>query len=407
MNTDPSRFFSIRSTDERARRGRLLLPRGTVETPVFMPVGTQASVKALDPADLNAIGTQIILANTYHLMLRPGADLLEQLGGVSHFMRWDRPLLTDSGGFQVFSLAKNRTLTEDGVTFRSHIDGSLHTLTPERAITLQYQFGSDITMALDVLAGFGADEAEQIRAMELTHRWLPRNVSRFRELHAAGPQTGLIFGICQGGFNVERRRASAETVASADVDGLAIGGLSVGEPKEVMAEMLDASIASLPADRPRYLMGVGSPEDLWNGVAAGVDMFDCVLPTRVARRGALYTLDGRVDVTAARFRATDAPIDPHCDCPTCRAFSAAYLHHLFRAGELLAYRLASIHNVRFLHRQMEVMRAAIELGTFETERQSFLGRFQPANQRVAAEQRERYRDAQNHRRETGSRARSL
>ena len=368
-----------------------MLPRGTVETPVFMPVGTQASVKALDPGDLTAVGTEIILANTYHLMLRPGGDVLEGLGGVSHFMRWDRPLLTDSGGFQVFSLANSRTVNESGVTFRSHLDGSRHELTPERAITLQHQFGSDITMALDVLAGYDADDAEQRRAMDLTHRWLPRNVQRFRELHPTGPASGLLFGICQGGFDGTRRGESASIVASSGVDGLAIGGLSVGEPKAIMAEMLDASIECLPPEYPRYLMGVGSPEDLWNGVAAGVDMFDCVLPTRVARRGALYTDDGRVDITAARFKSVDAPVDPECDCPTCRTFSAAYLHHLFRAEELLAYRLGSIHNVRFLHRQMESMRRAIESGGFNAARRTFLERFRPANQQVAAEQRERYR----------------
>ena len=394
MNVDTSAYFTVSATDGRARRGTLTLPRGIVETPVFMPVGTQASVKALDPGDLNAVGTEIILANTYHLMLRPGADVLEQLGGVSHFMRWDRPLLTDSGGFQVFSLANNRTVRESGVTFRSHIDGSRHELTPERAISLQHQFGSDITMALDVLAGYDADDAEQRRAMELTHCWLPRNVQRFRELHPAGSASGLLFGICQGGFDAAQRRESASVVASSGVDGLAIGGLSVGEPKAVMAEMLLASIECLPRDYPRYLMGVGSPEDLWNGVAAGVDMFDCVLPTRVARRGALYTGDGRVDITAARFKSIDDPVDPECDCPTCKTFSAAYLHHLFRSEELLAYRLGSIHNVRFLHRQMEAMRRAIESGGFSAARHAFLERFRPANQQVAAEQRGRYRASQ-------------
>ena len=259
---------------------------------------------------------------------------------------------------------------------------------------LQHQFGSDITMALDVLAGFGADDAEQREAMRLTHAWLPRNVATFQDLRASTTRQRMLFGICQGGFDAERRIESGAFVAASGVDGCAIGGLSVGEPKEVMAEMLTASISALPQDKPRYLMGVGSPEDLWNGVAAGVDMFDCVLPTRVARRGALYLPIGRVDVTAGRFRATDAPIDDECDCYTCLNFSAAYVHHLFRARELLAYRLASIHNVRFLHRQIDRMRRSIGAGTFEHERQAFLSEYAPANQAVAAAQRAKFRSAE-------------
>ncbi len=393
MMMQPLDAFTVTATDAKARCGVLQLPRGTVRTPVFMPVGTQAAVKALDPADLRGTGSQIILANTYHLMLRPGAGALEQLGGVSRFMRWDGPLLTDSGGYQVFSLAGSRRLTSDGVLFRSHLDGSQHELTPERAMQLQHQFGSDITMALDVLAGFGASDAEQANAMRLTHEWLPRNIAAFQASQRDGQPRGLLFGICQGGFDTTRRRASATIVAETGVDGCAIGGLSVGEPKEVMEEMLDASIDGLPDDRPRYLMGVGSPEDLWNGVAAGVDMFDCVLPTRVARRGALYTPDGRVDIAAARFRLADEPVDPACDCYTCRTFGAAYVHHLFRSRELLAYRLASIHNVRFLHRQMEQMATAIRAGTFDEARDDFLTRYRPADQRVAAEQRAKHRAA--------------
>jgi queuine tRNA-ribosyltransferase len=356
-----------------------------------MPVGTQAAVKALDPSDLRATGSQIVLANTYHLMLRPGADLIEQLGGVSHFMRWEGPVLTDSGGFQVFSLAGQRKLNSNGVTFRSHLDGSRHELTPERAISLQRQFGSDITMTLDVCVGYGATDGEQLEAMRLTHEWLPRNVAAFREPREGIDHRSVLFGICQGGFSEDRRRSSAAFLADADVDGCAIGGLSVGEPKEVMAMMLEASISALPSDRPRYLMGVGSPEDLWNGVAAGVDMFDCVLPTRVARRGAVYVATGRVNLTSSRCRSIDEPIEPDCDCYTCRGFSVAYLHHLFRAQELLAYRLATIHNLRFVHREMEKIRAAIATGTFDDARSWFLERYRPANQRVAAEQRARYR----------------
>lgn len=384
--------FRIISQDGRARIGFLSLPRGAVHTPVFMPVGTQASVKALDPADLEALGAEIVLANTYHLMLRPGADLIERLGGVSHFMRWEKPVLTDSGGFQIFSLARNRTLTEDGVTFRSHIDGSLHQLTPERAVKLQAQFGSDIIMALDVCVGYATDDPAQRDAMDLTHRWLGRNLDSFREhVNVDQPRCPLLFGICQGGFDSRRRSMSAREISSSPVDGCAIGGLSVGEPKEEMAEMLDSSIAELDIERPRYLMGVGSPEDLWNAVAVGVDMFDCVLPTRVARRGALYTAHGRVIVTASRFANLDEPIDPGCDCYTCRTFSVAYLHHLYRTRELLAYRLGSIHNLRFLMRQMEAMRVAIAEGCFASRRSEFLAGYQVTNQSVAAEQRARYR----------------
>jgi queuine tRNA-ribosyltransferase len=245
-------------------------------------------------------------------------------------------------------------------------------------------------MALDVCAGYGASDAEQCEAMRLTHRWLPRNVAAFAETQLREPVGRLLFGICQGGFDTQRRAESAATVAGSPVAGCAIGGLSVGEPKIVMAEMLAASLAHLPADRPRYLMGVGSPEDLWNGVAAGVDMFDCVLPTRVARRGAVYTANGRVSIKAARYRDRDEPIDADCDCIACRAYSAAYLHHLFRVGELLAYRLASIHNLRFIARQMEAMRRAIQRGTFSSARNAFLADYRVADEQVASEQRARH-----------------
>ena len=387
--------FEVTATDGHARRGRLSLLRGSVNTPAFMPVGTQASVKALDPADLNALGAEIILANTYHLMLRPGADLIESIGGVSHFMRWERPVLTDSGGFQVFSLAQNRTLSDTGVEFRSHIDGSRHELTPERAVLLQLQFGSDIVMALDVCAGYDATPAEQRKAMDLTHAWLPRNIQAFDDTVNTGSSArSLLFGIAQGGFDAVRRTESAAFVAAQPVDGCAIGGLSVGEPKEIMAAMLAASVSGLDERRPRYLMGVGSPEDLWNGVALGVDMFDCVLPTRVARRGALYTPGGRVNITNRRYMRQDDPVDEECDCYTCRTFSAAYVHHLFRVGELLAYRLASIHNLRFLMRQMADMRSAIANGQFEQRRSAFLSAYATADQDVAREQRVRYRRSQ-------------
>lgn len=391
-NQGGSRQFSVRDVDGNARTGAIRLPRGEVKTPVFMPVGTQAAVKALSPADLDSLGAEIVLANTYHLMLRPGADVIQRLGGVSHFMAWNRPVLTDSGGFQVFSLAHNRELSSEGVTFRSHIDGSEHQLTPEQAITLQHQFGSDIIMALDVCTGHDSSPAEQRRAADLTHQWLPRNVEAFQEcVEGLSYPRSLLFGICQGGFDGEQRAESARIVADSIVDGIAIGGLSVGEPKEVMAEMLARSIEHLPPDRPRYLMGVGSPEDLWNAVAKGVDMFDCVLPTRAARHGGLYTPTGRINIKGARYREQNEPVDPTCDCVTCATFSAAYVHHLFRTGELLAYRLATIHNLRFLVRQIETMREAIASATFEDHWKSFLESYRPADQATAREQRAKFR----------------
>ncbi|MEZ4569213.1 MAG: tRNA guanosine(34) transglycosylase Tgt [Thermomicrobiales bacterium] len=385
--TSPDARFQVSSEDGSARAGRLILPNGTVQTPAFMPVGTQASVKSLDPVDLEHIEAEIILANTYHLMLRPGSELIQKFGGVGKFMNWDGPILTDSGGFQVFSLAQRRTLRDEGVVFRSHIDGAEWELTPERAIRIQNQLGADISMALDVCSGYEASPEEQEHALELTHRWLPMNIGAFdRLVDRTVDIRPLLFGICQGGFDKRRRARSASFVNDSNVDGLAIGGLSVGEPKDVLAEMLEASIQPLDRDRPRYLMGVGSPEDLWNAVALGVDMFDCVLPTRVARHGGIFTLDGRINIRAARYRNADDPLDSICDCYTCREFSAAYIHHLFRAGELLAYRLATIHNLRFIMRQMQTMRTAIAANAFESEHRRFFARYSPVNESTRNEQ---------------------
>jgi queuine tRNA-ribosyltransferase len=311
-------------------------------------------------------------------------------------MAWSGPILTDSGGFQVFSLANRRKVSEQGVTFRSHLDGSAHELTPERAIDLQLSFGSDIVMMLDDVVGFDSDDARQLDSMERTHRWLDRAAQHWQDRSNATVNEygrAFLFGIAQGGFDGGRRRESASVVAESEVDGCAIGGLSVGEPKETMAEMLAASISALPIDRPRYLMGVGSPEDLWQCVALGVDMFDCVHPTRVARRGALFTLDGRVNITSARFARNFGPVDPSCDCETCTMFSAAYLHHLFRARELLAYRLGTIHNLRFMQRQMASIRQAIENGTFDRAKRDFLARYQVSNADIARKQRERWNAA--------------
>ncbi|CAN5829571.1 tRNA guanosine(34) transglycosylase Tgt [soil metagenome] len=348
---------------------------GEIETPVFMPVGTQATVKTLHPQEVEETGAQIILCNTYHLMLRPGADVLEDAGGLHRFMGWGGPILTDSGGFQIFSLAQQARVREEGVTFRSHIDGSPHTLTPESAVNLQARFGSEIMMPLDHLVGLPATPGKIADAAARTERWLNRSIVAHRESEVS--TKGVLFGIAQGGMNRELRKQQAQMVAQSDVAGSAIGGLSVGEPKEVMASMIEEICPLLPASRPRYLMGVGSPEDLWDGVALGIDMFDCVLPTRLARNGALFTLDGRVDILKAQYRDLHEAIDPSCDCATCAKFTAAYLHHLFRAREVLGLRLATVHNLRYLARQMEVMRAAIVDNQFEAAHRAFDGRYRP------------------------------
>jgi queuine tRNA-ribosyltransferase len=365
-----------------ARRGRMTTGRGVVETPVFMPVGTQATVKTLHPDEVRTTGAQIILANTYHLMLRPGLEMLVAAGGLHRFMGWDAPILTDSGGFQIFSLAGNVRVHENGVTFRSHIDGSRRELTPESAVTMQLGWGSDIVMALDQLVGLPADLAAVRDSTDRTHRWLARCIGKFSDL--GGDERAALFGICQGGVDTQLRRESAAAVASAAVAGCAIGGLSVGEPKPVMAQMLEVVSDILPIGKPRYLMGVGSPEDIWMGVARGVDLFDCVLPTRLARNGALFTPEGRINIKQRRFADVHAPLDPECDCDTCTRFSAAYLHHLFRTGEVLGLRLASVHNLRFLANQTEAIRQAIERGAFGSAHASFLSRYRPVGSALDA-----------------------
>ncbi len=362
------------------RRGRMNTAHGQIETPAFMPVGTQATVKTLLPQEVRATGTQIILANTYHLMLRPGIKTLIDAGGLHRFMGWSGPILTDSGGFQIFSLAANARVFESGVAFRSHIDGSPHELDPESCIWLQLGWGSDIVMVLDHLVGLPSDVETVRAATDRTHRWLYRCITAFQEL--GGGSHAALFGICQGGMDPDLRRASAEILAKADVDGCAIGGLSVGEPKPVMAEMLEIIGPSLPVSKPRYLMGVGSPEDLWMGVERGVDIFDCVLPTRLARNGALFTRQGRVNIKQRQFAHQHAPIEPECDCEACGLFSAAYIHHLFRAREILGLRLASVHNLRFMAREMATIRAAIERGKFGTAYSEFLDQYRPTGGRA-------------------------
>ena len=375
--------FTLLQGERGPRLGRMETPHGVVETPAFMPVGTQATVKALSPQEVQQTGAQILLCNAYHLMLRPGTDLIARAGGLHGFMRWDGPVLTDSGGFQVFSLGHLRNVSEDGVTFRSHLDGSLHQLTPERVMAVEEALGADIIMAFDECPAAGVERTEAERATERTHRWAERCV-------AAHQGEQALFAICQGGMYADLRAASAAFVAGLDVPGCAIGGLSVGETKATTWMMLDASVGPLPIHKPRYMMGVGSPEDLIEAVRRGVDMFDCVLPTRLGRNGALFTADGRVNITNARFATLLEPLDPDCDCVTCRQFTAAYLHHLFKAEELLGYRLATIHNIRFLVRLMEGARSAIGAGTFSSYADAFLGRYRPAGEETRLAQRRKW-----------------
>jgi queuine tRNA-ribosyltransferase len=380
--------FTVSADSGAARAGSLTLPHGRVETPCFMPVGTQGTVRALSPADLKAVGAQIVLGNTYHLHVRPGEDVVAELGGLHRFMGWDRPLLTDSGGFQVFSLEGFRRVDDDGVEFQSHLDGARRRLTPERAIEIQWTLGADIAMAFDHVVPGGADETAARDAMERTVRWLERCARRHRELADGriGPKglpegRGLpdgpirpsdhppirqtLWPIVQGGAHQSLRREALDRVLGAGVwTGIAVGGLSVGEPKALMYETLETLEPRLPALLPRYLMGVGFPEDLVEAVERGVDLFDCVAPTRMGRNGAAFTSDGPVNIRNAAHRADPRPLDPTCDCETCTTFSRGYLRHLFAAEELLGLRLLSLHNVRYLIRLTGDMRRAIGSGNF-------------------------------------------
>ncbi len=374
-----SSIFELQARDAGARAGVLRTAHGDVPTPAFMPVATQGSVKALDPADLRDAGAAMILSNTYHLYLRPGVETVAGLGGLHGFMSWPGPVLTDSGGFQGFSLEHMRELDESGIVFKSHLDGSLHRFTPEAVVDHQRALGADVIMPLDVCVASDRDRGEVEAAAERTGRWAARSL----EAHGGGRQS--LFGIVQGGVFEDLRARSAAEITSMGFPGYAIGGLSVGESKSAMYEVAGFTTGLLPQDRPRYLMGVGAPEDLVECVARGIDMFDCVLPTRVARGGSLYVREGRINVDTAPFRDRDGPIDPGCDCRTCGAHSTAYLNHLFRARELLAYRLATIHNVRFVLRLMEEMRAAVLAGRFEAYRRDFHARFTPTRPRTGGE----------------------
>lgn len=352
-----------------ARLGVLHTPHGDVHTPVYMPVGTAATVKAMTPRELMEIGAEIMLSNTYHLHLRPGEDLVAEAGGLHRFMAWPRPILTDSGGFQVFSLAGIRKIREDGVTFQSHLDGSRRFLSPEKSMEIQRALGSDIVMAFDVCTAYPCDHRTAEDAMHRTHRWAQRCLQS-----SLAPGQAL-FGIVQGAFFRDLRIQSAQTLAQMDFPGYGIGGLSVGEPKALMYEMLEAIMPHMPQAKPRYLMGVGSPDCLIEGVMRGVDMFDCVLATRIARNGTCFTTNGRLVIKNARYARDFGPIDDECDCYACRNFSRAYIRHLFKAGEITGARLASIHNLRFLLRLMENVRQAIAQDSLPQLRARFYERY--------------------------------
>ena len=367
--------YELIKTDPRtkARRGRVTTPHGTIETPVFMPVGTAATVKAMRPEQVEETGAEIILSNTYHLYLRPGHEIVREAGGLHRFMNWNKSILTDSGGFQVFSLGAMRKISEEGVQFRSHIDGSKHMLTPEKSMEIQNALGSDIIMAFDECAPYPADRQYVKDSLERTTRWL----KRCKDYHKNTEKQSL-FGIMQGGMYADLRKQSAEEIVELDLPGYAIGGLSVGEPKPLMYEMLDGCVDYLPKEKPRYLMGVGSPDCLFEGVERGIDMFDCVLPTRIARHGMAMTSVGRVNIKNAKYERDFTALDPNCDCYTCRKYSRAYLRHLFKADEILSSMLMTNHNIHFLVNTMKNIRKSIEEDRFLEYKKEFYdsyGRF--------------------------------
>lgn len=356
------------SSQTPARAGRIETERGVIETPVFMPVGTLGSVKALSPEEVQACGAEIILGNTYHLYLRPGCDVVRTFHGLHRFIGWNKPILTDSGGFQFFSLAKLAKTTEAGVTFQSHIDGSRHEFTPEKAVDIQIALDSDIIMCLDQCTPYPADHETAKKSLELTTRWAGRCRERWRE---AADSRHSLFGIVQGGMYADLRKASAEALVGLDLPGYAIGGLSVGEPKELMMEMAGCTIPLLPPSKPRYVMGVGTPEDIVEMVALGADMFDCVMPTRNARNGQLFTGQGTINISNAAFRYDEKPVDASCGCYTCRNYSRAYLRHLYKSRELFSYRLNTIHNVHYYLNLTKEIRKAIIGDFFNSFKQAF------------------------------------
>jgi queuine tRNA-ribosyltransferase len=371
--------FALAATDGAARRGQFETPHGVVQTPAFMPVGTQGAVKAVLHRDLESLDAQIVLGNTYHLFLRPGDELIARRGGLHRFIGWERPILTDSGGFQVFSLAERRTVTEQGAEFQSHLDGSRHLLTPERATDIQARLGSDIAMVFDECLAYPATELAAAESMRRSARWAERCRARLIDLRAGGAPDVIVsnpgqaqFGIVQGGIYPDLRAESAERTVAIGFEGYAIGGLSVGEPPPVMYDVTAHTAARLPADRPRYLMGTGTPEDLVECVARGIDMFDCVIPTRHARNGQLFTSEGRINIKNARYAEDDRPLDPACGCYTCRRHSRAYLRHLFMAREMASGALNTLHNLSFYLDTMRRIRDAIAFRSFDKFRQEFL-----------------------------------
>ena len=382
--------FQLHHTDGAARAGELETPHGKALTPFFMPVATQATVKGLTAEEVRDVGAQVVLSNAYHLYLRPGVETVVKLGGLHKFMGWDGPILTDSGGFQAFSMGPLREVSDVGIRFRSHIDGSEHNFTPELATANQEGLAPDIAMCFDQCIAYGASEKQVRQAMERTHRWA-QSCFDAHQSSATGAASGqVLFGIVQGGTFPEMRDESARAISAIPFHGYAVGGLAVGENKEDMYRFTGQVAEVLPEDKPRYLMGVGSPEDQVEGVARGIDMFDCALPTRVARNGSLFTPEGRVDITKARYAEQQGPLDETCDCYTCRDYSAAYLRHLFRAKELLGLRLASIHNLRFVLALMERIRASILEKRFDAFRRDFLDRYQPANEAARQAQKEQW-----------------
>ena len=365
--------FQLKQTDGGARRGAFETPHGRVQTPAFMPVGTQGTVKGLTPEDVRATGAEILLGNTYHLMLRPGAERVAELGGLQKFMNWDGPILTDSGGFQVMSLSQLRKLEENAVTFRSHLDGTMFTLTPERSIEIQALLGADIVMQLDECLKLPAERSEIDRAMQLSLRWAERSKRAFEEKAGKG---AALFGIVQGGDDVGLRQQSAKALTGTGFHGYAIGGLAVGEPQDVMLKIVDETTPALPADKPRYLMGVGTPDDILEAVARGIDMFDCVMPTRNGRHGLAFTRFGALNLKNARHAADPAPIDADSEHAPTRTYSRAYLHHLVKANEMLGAILLSSINLAYYQDLMRGIRAAIETGAFETFRHQTKGQWQ-------------------------------
>lgn len=386
-NSNSAHFlFDLQATDGSARLSTFYTPHGPIPMPAFAPVGTLANVKTLEPRDLQQAGCSLILANTYHLYLRPGHELVEKFGGLHSFMKWDGPILTDSGGYQVFSLAHRRKLDDDGVTFNSHIDGSRHKFTPESVMEIEQALGPDIAMVLDECPE-PLDRAYNIQALDRTHRW----AERCKKAHSRADQA--LFGIVQGGIFPDLRQKSAEFLGSLDFPGYAVGGLAVGETKEEMYTTLDETCPAMPTEKPRYLMGVGAPEDIVEAVYRGIDLFDCVLPTRIARNGSLFTPAGRINMRKAQYREDSKPVQEDCSCYTCTNFSRAYLRHLYKANEITGLRLGTIHNVHFMQELMRQIQTAIAKRQFSNFREEFLDRYQISNQTVRHAQRKKRKQA--------------